>query len=69
MQDSCRVGQGAAAGPDPPTTCGFKRRLRLLSHGEPTSYFSAPATSAYDEDNRKISESDPADVNKKVYWS
>ncbi len=41
----------------------------LLSVGVAASYFSAPATSTYDADNRKVSESDPADVNKKVYWS
>ena len=35
----------------------------------PASYVSAPATSEFDADNRKTSETDPADVNKKVYWS
>jgi YD repeat-containing protein len=41
----------------------------LLSIGEAASYYSSPSTSTYDADNRKISQSDPADSNKKVFWS
>jgi RHS repeat-associated protein len=59
-----------AAGPlaRPENVQNYDAVGNLVSVGVAASYFSAPATSAYDADNRKISETDPADVNKKVFW-
>jgi RHS repeat-associated protein len=53
----------------PEDTRNYDAVGNLLSRGTPASYFSAPATATYDADNRKVSETDPADINKKVHWS